>query len=49
MVAETYGEEEESILQTARLWQRNVSAIIGPLHTCVHEVGVMCCVGLLDW
>ena len=42
VVAETYGEEEESILQTARLWQQNVSAIIGPLHTCVHEVSVLC-------
>ena len=37
-VAETYGEEENSILQTARLWQQNVSVILGPLDTCVHEV-----------
>lgn len=26
VVAETYGEEEESILQTAQLWMHNVSA-----------------------
>ena len=37
-VAETFGEEEESILQTATLWQNNISAIIGPIETCVHEV-----------
>ena len=37
IVAETYGEEEESILQTALLWKRNVSAYIGPQETCVHE------------
>ena len=37
-VAETYGEEEESILQTAKLWQKNVSAIFGPVETCIHEV-----------
>ena len=37
IVAETYGEEEESILQTALLWTRNVSAYIGPQETCVHE------------
>ena len=38
VVMETYGEEQESILQTARLWQQNVSVIIGPVETCVHEV-----------
>ena len=38
VVAETFGEEEESILQTATLWQRNVSAIFGPVETCIHEV-----------
>ena len=37
-VAETYGEEAESILQTAKLWQKNVSAIFGPVETCIHEV-----------
>ena len=37
IVAETYGEEKESILQTALLWKRNVSAYIGPQETCVHE------------
>ena len=41
VVAETYGEEKESILQTARLWQQNVSVIIGPVETCVYEV--RCC------
>eukprot|EP00095_Tigriopus_kingsejongensis_P008340 maker-scaffold395_size185061-snap-gene-0.33 protein:Tk08340 transcript:maker-scaffold395_size185061-snap-gene-0.33-mRNA-1 annotation:"guanylate cyclase 32e-like" len=35
--AETFGEEGESILQTARLWRQNVSAFIGPQETCVHE------------
>ena len=37
MVAETYGQEEESILQTARLWTQNISAYIGPQETCIHE------------
>ena len=37
-MAETFGEEEESILQTAKLWQNNVSAIFGPVETCIHEV-----------
>lgn len=37
LVAETYGEEEESILQTAKLWTLNVSAYIGPQESCVHE------------
>lgn len=37
VVAETYGEEEESILQTAKLWTFNVSAYIGPQESCVHE------------
>lgn len=37
LVAETYGQERESVLQTARLWSRNVSAFIGPQETCVHE------------
>ncbi|XP_076054417.1 receptor-type guanylate cyclase Gyc76C-like [Oratosquilla oratoria] len=36
-VAETYGQETESILQTARLWNANISAYIGPQETCVHE------------
>ncbi|KAL7287914.1 hypothetical protein TKK_0017974 [Trichogramma kaykai] len=36
-VAETYGEEERSILMIAELWTRNVSAYIGPQETCVHE------------
>ncbi|OXU27316.1 hypothetical protein TSAR_008171 [Trichomalopsis sarcophagae] len=36
-VAETYGDEERSILMTADLWTRNVSAYIGPQETCVHE------------
>ena len=38
-MAETYGEEEESIFQTTKLfWRHNVSAIIGPVETCNHEV-----------
>ncbi|XP_076366170.1 guanylate cyclase 32E-like [Tachypleus tridentatus] len=37
LVAETYGEETESILQTAKLWTQNVSVYIGPQETCVHE------------
>ncbi|XP_020284969.1 guanylate cyclase 32E isoform X2 [Pseudomyrmex gracilis] len=37
LVAETYGEEEASILMTAYLWRQNVSAFIGPQETCVHE------------
>ena len=37
VVAETYGDEEKSILVTADLWTRNVSGYIGPQETCVHE------------
>ncbi|XP_024942197.1 guanylate cyclase 32E [Cephus cinctus] len=37
LVAETYGEEDTSILVTANLWTRNISAYIGPQETCVHE------------
>ncbi|XP_076654351.1 guanylate cyclase 32E [Halictus rubicundus] len=37
VVAETYGEEETSILMTADLWTRNISAYIGPQETCIHE------------
>ena len=47
VVAETYGEEQESILQAARLWQQNVSVIIGPVETCVHEVRTKLYVSLL--
>ena len=36
-LAETYGLESESILQTAKLWRKNVNAIIGPQETCNHE------------
>lgn len=36
-VAETYGEERESIYQIARLWTQNISVYIGPQETCVHE------------
>jgi hypothetical protein len=36
-VAETYGNEEKSILMTANLWTKNVSVYIGPQETCVHE------------
>ena len=37
LIAETYGEEETSILMTADLWRKNISAYIGPQETCVHE------------
>uniref|UniRef100_T1INP5 Receptor ligand binding region domain-containing protein n=1 Tax=Strigamia maritima TaxID=126957 RepID=T1INP5_STRMM len=37
VVAETYGEEAQSILNTANLWTQNVSVYIGPQETCVHE------------
>lgn len=38
IVAETYGQESESIRQTAKLWtEGKVSAYIGPQETCVHE------------
>ncbi|GFY58968.1 ANF_receptor domain-containing protein [Trichonephila inaurata madagascariensis] len=36
-VAETYGDEEESILQVALLWTEEVAGYIGPQETCVHE------------
>ncbi|XP_071439399.1 guanylate cyclase 32E [Hetaerina americana] len=36
-VAETYGEEAESIRAAARLWRDGVDAYIGPQETCVHE------------
>lgn len=34
---ETFGSEEVSIRETAYLWSKNVSCIIGPQETCVHE------------
>ncbi|CAB3380498.1 Hypothetical predicted protein [Cloeon dipterum] len=37
LVAETYGEEQTSILRTAALWSRNVTAFIGPQESCLHE------------
>lgn len=38
IVAETHGDETESIRQTARLWTEDaVAAYIGPQETCVHE------------
>ncbi|XP_075559752.1 guanylate cyclase 32E [Dermacentor variabilis] len=37
LVAETFGRERHSVLQTARLWRQNVSAFIGPQETCIHE------------
>ncbi|KAG8192571.1 hypothetical protein JTE90_015205 [Oedothorax gibbosus] len=36
-VAETYGEESESIYQTALLWTEDIAVYIGPQETCVHE------------
>uniref|UniRef100_A0A1I8PSJ2 Receptor ligand binding region domain-containing protein n=1 Tax=Stomoxys calcitrans TaxID=35570 RepID=A0A1I8PSJ2_STOCA len=37
IVAETYGDEVNSIRQTADLWTRQVVGYIGPQETCVHE------------
>lgn len=37
LIAETYGEEETSILMVAELWRKNISAYIGPQETCIHE------------
>ena len=37
LIAETHGYEIESIQQTALLIHQNISAIIGPQETCVHE------------
>jgi hypothetical protein len=38
VVAETYGDESESIKQTAKLWSEDkVSVYIGPQETCDHE------------
>eukprot|EP00102_Acyrthosiphon_pisum_P022300 XP_016659510.1 PREDICTED: guanylate cyclase 32E [Acyrthosiphon pisum] len=37
LVAETYGDESTSILETAELWKKNISAFIGPQETCLHE------------
>lgn len=36
-IADTYGEEKESLFQTAEMIYKNISAIIGPQETCVHE------------
>ncbi|XP_059177836.1 speract receptor-like [Physella acuta] len=37
VIADTYGEEKESLFQTAEMIYKNISAIIGPQETCVHE------------
>jgi len=37
LVAETYGEEDTSILMVAELWRKNISAYVGPQETCIHE------------
>ncbi|KAM7354791.1 guanylate cyclase 32E isoform 5-T7 [Cochliomyia hominivorax] len=37
IVAETYGDEVNSIRQTASLWTKQVVAYIGPQETCIHE------------
>ena len=38
VVTETCGDEEESLRQVASLWKaHNVSVIIGPQETCLHE------------
>lgn len=37
-VAETFGDEDRSLWQVAQLWkEHNVSVIIGPQETCLHE------------
>ncbi|KAF8763421.1 Receptor-type guanylate cyclase Gyc76C like protein [Argiope bruennichi] len=36
-IAETYGDEEESILQVALLWTQKIAGYIGPQETCLHE------------
>lgn len=36
-IAETYGQEEESIRQTVLLMKLNISAYIGPQESCLHE------------
>ncbi|XP_037807798.1 speract receptor isoform X2 [Lucilia sericata] len=37
IVAETYGDEVNSIKQTASLWTKQIVAYIGPQETCIHE------------
>lgn len=37
IIAETYGQEGESIKQTALLLNKGIAAYIGPQETCVHE------------
>ncbi|XP_058980104.1 speract receptor [Musca domestica] len=37
LVAETYGDEVNSIRQTAALWTKQIVGYIGPQETCVHE------------
>ncbi|CAG7729358.1 unnamed protein product, partial [Allacma fusca] len=36
-IAETYGSEVTSVRQVANLWRKNVSVIIGPQESCLHE------------
>ena len=36
-IAETFGNEVVSVKQVANLWRKNVSVIIGPQETCLHE------------
>ena len=36
-IAETFGNEVVSVRQVANLWRKNVSVIIGPQETCLHE------------
>ena len=40
IIAETYGIESESIKQTVELMNKNVSVVIGPQETCIHEAKV---------
>lgn len=40
IIAETYGQEPDSIRQTVLMMQRSISAFIGPQETCVHEARI---------
>ncbi|XP_071106522.1 speract receptor-like [Haliotis cracherodii] len=37
VIAETHGEEQQSIKETVLLRERNISVYLGPQETCVHE------------
>ena len=37
VIAETYGQEETSLLRTVELLFQNISVYVGPQETCIHE------------